>query len=90
MDMHYRKVIRESYFKAKSNKKGKSRILDKYCCNTGQSRKYVIRKICKADLMPRQRKKREEIYDGWVKAALANIWEIFDYPSGQRLKRCLM
>jgi hypothetical protein len=93
MDMHsrdeYLKVIRESYFKAKSNKKGKSRILDEYCCNIGQSRKYVIRKICKAGLMSRQRKKRKEIYDGRVKVVLAKIWEIFDYPCGQRFKPLL-
>ncbi len=30
-------------------------------------------------------KKRKEIYDAQVKDALANIWEIFDYPCGQRL-----
>ena len=92
MDMHsrneYLKVLRESYFKVRT-KKGKSQVLDEYCRNTGQSRKYVITKIHKADLRPRQRKKRKEIYDGQVKAALAKIWEIFDYPCGQRLKPLL-
>ena len=48
MEMHsrdeYLKVLREGYFKAGS-KKETSQILDEYCCNTGQSRKYVIRKI---------------------------------------------
>jgi len=93
MDMHsrneYLKVVRESYLKVKGDKREKSRILDEYCCNTGQSRKYVIRKICHADLRPRQRKRRKEIYDGRVKAALAKIWEIFDCPCGQRLKPLL-
>ena len=84
----YLKVLRESYFKAKS-KREKSDILDEYCRNTGQSRKYVTRKINKADLRPKQRKKRKEKYDGQVKAALAKIWEIFDYPCGQRLKPLL-
>ena len=84
----YLKVLRGRYFKAKT-KKEKSRILDEYCRNTGQSRKYVIRKIHKADLRPGRRKKREETYDGQVKAALAKIWEIFDYPCGQRLKPLL-
>ena len=92
MDMHsrneYLKVLRESYFKVRT-KKGKSQILDEYCCNTGQSRKYVITKIHKADLRPRQRKKRKERYNSQVKAALAKIWEIFDYPCGQRLKPLL-
>ena len=43
----------------------------------------------RADLRPRQRKKRKETYDGQVKAALARVWEIFDYPCGQRLKPIL-
>jgi hypothetical protein len=89
MDMHsrneYLKVMKERYFKAK-RKKEKSQILDEYCCNTRQSRKYVIRKIHKEDFRPRQRKKRKEGYDAEVKAVLARIWEIFDYPCGQRLK----
>ena len=29
--------------------------------------------------MPKQRRKSKETYDGQVKAALANVWEIFDY-----------
>ena len=93
MDMHsrneYLKVVRESYLKVKGDKREKSRILDEYCCNTGQSRKYVIRKICHADLRPRQRKRRKEAYDGRVKAVLAKVWGIFDYPCGQRLKPLL-
>jgi len=92
MDMHsrneYLKVIRESYFKA-NRRKEKTQLLNEYCRNTGQSRKYAITKIHKADLRPRQRKKRKEIYDGQVKAALAKTWEIFDCPCGQRLKPLL-
>lgn len=83
MDVHsrneYLKVARERYFRARP-KKEKSQILDEYCSNTEQSRKYVIRKINRADFRPKQRKKRKETYDGYVKAALAKIWEIFDYP----------
>ena len=93
MDMHsrneYLKVLRERYLKARTRKE-KSLILDEYCSNTGQARKYVIRKIGPGvDLRPRQRKKRQETYDGEVKAALARVWEIFDYPCGQRLKPVL-
>jgi hypothetical protein len=93
MDMHsrneYLKVLRENYLKAKS-KREKSRILDEYCRNTGQARKYVIRKIQpRIDLRPRQRKKRKETYDGQVKADLSKVWEIFDCPCGQRLKPIL-
>ena len=76
MDMHssneYLKVVKERYFMARTRKE-KSQILNEYCGNTGQSRKYVITKIHKAASMPRQRKKRKELYDGQVKAALAKI-----------------
>ena len=93
MDMHsrneYLRVLRERYLKVRTRKE-KSRILDEYCSNTGQARKYVIRKIQPGvDLRPRQRKKRQETYNGEVKAALARVWEIFDYPCGQRLKPVL-
>ena len=85
----YLKVLREKYLKAKRRKE-KSQILDEYCNNTGQTRKYAIRKIQpRVDLNPRQRKKRGEVYDGQVKAALVKIWGIFDYPCGQRLKPIL-
>jgi hypothetical protein len=93
MDMHsrneYLEVLRERYLKARARKE-KSQILDEYCRNTGQARKYVIRKIQPGvDLRPKQRKKRKESYDGQVKAALAKVWEIFDCPCGQRLKPIL-
>jgi len=89
MDMHsrneYLKELQERYFQARS-KKEKSSILDEYCRNTRQNRKYVIRKIHSfRSSFPRRRKKRKVIYDGYVKAALAKVWEIFDYPCGQRL-----
>ena len=35
------------------------------------------------------RRKRKEGYDGQVRAPLAKVWEIFDYPCGQRLKPLL-
>ena len=59
MDMHsrneYLEVLRGRYLKAKT-KKEKSQILDEFCCNTGQARKYVIRKIQPGvDLRPKQR-----------------------------------
>ncbi|MFC1861150.1 hypothetical protein ACFLYL_02570 [Chloroflexota bacterium] len=40
----YLEVLRERYLRAKA-KKEKGQILDEYCRNTGQARKYVIRKI---------------------------------------------
>jgi len=92
MDMHsrneYLKVIKESYYKAKT-KGEKTELLDEYCRNTEQSRKYVIWKIHRVALRPKQRKKRKGKYDGGVTAVLAKLWEVFDYPCGQRLKPLL-
>lgn len=86
----YMETLREKYLKA--GKKEKGRILNEYCRNTGQERKYVIKKLgYKAGLKPAgsQRKRRKEYYDGEVKAALAKLWTIFDYPCGQRLEPIL-
>ena len=93
MDMdsrnQYLTVLRERYLKARG-KKEKSQILDEYCRNTGQARKYVIRRIqAGVDLRPKQKRKRKQTYDGQVSAPLAKIWEIFDCPCGQRLKPIL-
>jgi len=92
MDMHsrnqYLKALQERYFMAKSRKE-KSSILDEYCRNTHQDRKHVIRKINSSlPLIPKKRR-REVLYDGYVRAALAKTWEIFDYPCGQRLEPML-
>jgi len=84
----YLKVLQDRYFKAKS-KKEKSSILDEYCQNTGQNRKYVIRKINSPIPSAPKKRKREEIYDGHVRTALVKVWEIFDYPCGQRLEPIL-
>ncbi len=84
----YLRVMRERYFKARARKE-KAQLLDEYCLNTGQSRKYVIWKIHRAVPKAKRRKKRQETYDGKVRAALAKIWAVFDYPCGQRLKPLL-
>jgi len=80
----YLKVLQERYFMAKS-RKDKSSILDEYSRNTHQNRKYAIRRIRSFSSAPKERRKRKHTYDGYVKAALAKLWEIFDYPCGQRL-----
>ncbi len=89
MDMHsrneYLKELQQRYLMAKSRKE-KSSILDEYCRNTHQNRKYAISKIRSfRSSHPSRRRKRKQIYDGYVRAALARVWEIFDYPCGQRL-----
>lgn len=69
----YLKTLQEQYWKAKSRKE-KSMILDEYCKNTGQNRKYVIRKINSPYLSPPKKKKTRKItYDGQVKAALVIV-----------------
>jgi len=85
----YLKILRERYLKTKS-KKGKGQILDEYCHNTGQDRKYVIKKMnFKIKFKEGERKKRKVYYDGYFKIALVKVWEIFDFACGQRLKACL-
>lgn len=95
MDLHartqYMGTLREKYLQATS-KKEKGRILDEYCKNTRQERKYAIKKFqYKAGVKPEgsQRKARKEYYDGRVRAALVVLWKIFDYPCGARLEPLL-
>ncbi len=85
----YLKVLREKYLKARTRQE-KSQVLNEYCENTGQSRKYVIRRMQPGvDLGRKERKKRKQTYDGQVTTALAKVWQIFDHPCGQRLKPVL-
>ena len=70
----------------KTDRKGRTNLLDEYCLNTGQNRKYVIRKIRQmAFREPKPRKKRARHYGYEVQDALWRIWKIFDGPCGQRL-----
>ena len=80
----YMETLREKYLKA--NKQGKGKILDEYCENIGQERKYVSKKFRYKVKLKERRKQRKEYYDSSVKVVLAEIWKIFDYPCGQRLK----
>jgi len=85
----YMETLREKYFKA--NKKDKSKILDEYCKNTKQNRKYVIKKFnYKVKIKDKKDyKKRKTKYDGQVIAKLVELWKIFDYPCGQRLEQSI-
>lgn len=81
----YMETLREKYFAG--SKKEKGVILDEYCRNTEQERKYVSKKFnYKVKVKPREEyKKRACLYDAKVIAVLIKIWTIFDYPCGQRL-----
>ena len=88
--IEYLKKIKPRYLKA--NKNDKSNMLDEFCKNTGYVRKYAIRRLAPQNEIdpPRviSRKRgcfytKEDIY--W----LSKIWEIMDYPCGQRLEPVL-
>lgn len=88
MDMssrtQYLKVLVKGYPKASRKEKG--RILDQYCKNTGQNRKYVIRKANALLFKPPPvRKKRSASYGAEIHRILLWVWKLFDYPCGQRL-----
>jgi len=89
MDMHskkeYLKRLQQRYFQCQS-KKEKTSILNEDCKNTHQNRKYVTNRINSSfSSKPKEKRRRERIYDGYLKAALAKVWDIFDEPCGQRL-----
>ncbi len=83
----YMRKLKKIYRQA--SKKEKSQILDEYCRNTGQNRKYAIAKInSKIPKEPKQRK-RPKKYGANIKYPLVKIWKIFDKACGQRLKPML-
>ncbi|MFH0830513.1 MAG: hypothetical protein V1895_00425 [Parcubacteria group bacterium] len=80
----YLQDIQSDYLKALKQEKG--RLLDEAMKRTGLTRKYITRKLAaRTEWAPTQRKARRVMYDGLVRAALVRVWEIFDYPCGQRL-----
>jgi phage FluMu gp28-like protein len=62
--------------------------LDEYCENTGEDRKYAIKKFnYKVKIKDKEDyRKRKTKYNGEVVSQLVKLWKIFDYPCGQRLK----
>ena len=91
----YLSVLRKDYLQAKS-KKEKTLLLNEYCKNTHLNRKHVIRKINQSWLWDKEgrvkttTKKRKKQYQEETIQALVRLWEIFDYPCGQRLKPLLL
>jgi hypothetical protein len=95
MDMYSRNQyllgLRTEYLITKSKKK-RGELLDEAEKRTKLNRKYLIEKLkpkSNLDKNRSQRKKRTQYYDNSVKPALVRMWEIFDYPCGQRLKPLL-
>ena len=81
----YFEILKARYHRAKK-RDDKTAILNEYCENTKQNRKYAIQKFNCFLCMPPHKHKRAEVYGSKVIAALIRIWEIFDYSCGQRLK----
>jgi len=78
----------------KASKKEKTKILEKFCQNTGYNRKYAIC-IFKAGydyhrIAKEGRKKRKQIYGNDVLEIIIKIWELLEYPCGARLKPSLI
>ena len=87
----YLAELRTEYLKTKS-KKGRGALLDEAARRAKLNRKYLIDKLRPKSNLDRdksQNKKREQYYDNSIKPALVRMWQIFDYPCGQRLKSLL-
>lgn len=89
--LEYIKNAKQRYLKAPN--KEKSAILNELCANTGYNRKYAIRQLSAkvALLQPTgfQRKKKSWTYSNEDIYWLAKVWEVLDYPCGQRLQPVL-
>ena len=81
----YLETLREEYRGA--SKKQKKRLLNEARKRTRLNRKVLIRKLAHPAPAPvaKKRRRRGKTYGAEVKAPLAQVWEIFDYPCGQRL-----
>jgi len=81
---HYLERVREDY--AKANKRGKTRLLNEARKRTRLNRKVLIRKLAHPSKPnPGKRSPRKASYGADVLTELVKLWEIFDYPCGQRL-----
>jgi Integrase core domain len=94
VDLHSRKQyldeVRKEYVRAGKARRGK--LLDEARRRTRLNRKYLIRILKaseKAERGTRSRRSRRRTYGVAVLSALVEIWEMFDYPCGQRLEPVL-
>ena len=77
----------------KTGKKEKGKILDEFCQSTRYARKYAIAILAAGYDNSRVarvgRKGRENKYGHATMAAAVKIWEVLDFPCGQRLQPAL-
>ena len=92
MNMHsrnqYLRELRIEYLKTKSRDM-RGDLLDEAVKRTRLSRKHIVVKLSpesNLDNVVVLRKRRKRYYDNSVKPALIRMWEVFDYPCGQRLE----
>ena len=88
MDMHSREqylaALREEYLRA--GKKHKTRLLNEARKRTKLNRKVLIRKLTRIPAAPRKaRRQRGASYGAEVRTPLMQVWELFEFPCGQRL-----
>ncbi len=87
----YLQKVKRRYLKAST--KEKSSMLDEYCANTQLNRKYVIRCLSPRMSLERKitktRKARSCAYTNRETYYVKKIWEILDYPCGQRMQPLL-
>lgn len=85
----YLERVREEYRKA--DKKTKTRLLNEARKRTRLNRKVLIGKLAHPAAVVQKKKRgpRQRAYTREVQAALIRIWELFDYPCGQRLAPAL-
>jgi len=85
----YLERVREEYRNA--DKRNKTRLLNEARKRTRLNRKVLIGKLAHPAAI-RQKKKRgsrQRAYTREVQTALTKVWELFDYPCGQRLAPAL-
>lgn len=83
----YLDALREEYRGA--SKKQKKRLLNEARKRTRLNRKVLIRKLAHPPPAFRERPKRKATYGAEVVTALVKLWEMLDYPCGQRLAPAL-
>ena len=86
------KATKPRYLKA--DKRGKGKILDEFCVNTGYNRNYATQifgaKYDYGRVVREGRKARKKIYGADVMTVIVKVWETLNYPCGVRLQPNLL
>ncbi len=88
--IEYLKKVKPRYLK--TDRKNKNMMLDEFCQNTGYNRKYAIRRLApqnETDPPKVINRRRGCYYTNEDIFWLSKVWEIMDYPCGQRFEPIL-